>query len=269
MDDCSVGYSPKLTGQELQEMRALEQAGIAEGLHYKIDPDVDSGILCRRDGKLEGFMTVDCFNGAEVEAAAIAGSAADWDAMMTVLLATARERQAQKLLLIADPGDVLVTGKLVAMGLALAFTEYRMLLDAALFQPVLPGDISLRQATEADRAAIMELDAEAFGSPGQLLPRDLQNSHMILHGGQTIGKLRVDKADGGKTCGVYGVVVAAQHRGRGFGKQALSLLLSELLRQGAGDIYLEVDSENLAAFHLYKQLGFLVASEFRYYPCEL
>lgn len=265
-----VGYSPALTPDELAAVERLRAAGALRGVHYKIDPGTKSGILLFEDGEVAGYMTADHFGGAEVESAALVAGAAAWEAMLPALLAHARERGADRLLLIADPGDADVVARLQSRGLSPAFTEYRMALDPALFAPVaLPG-LALRPATGADREAVIALDRAAFGGA---LPAyegagaDLANTQIILLEGAAVGKLRVDTAGG--THGIYGVVVVEGLRGRGIGGAALSAALIELLAEGGGDIYLEVDSENPAACHLYQKLGFRVASSFDYYPMAL
>ena len=143
-----------------------------------------------------------------------------------------------------------------------------MVLDEKSFLPVPITEIGLRKAEADDTGFIISLDEEAFGhSTGHLTSLDIANTRIILREGNPVGKLRADTADG--ICGIYGVVVEANSRGRGIGAQALTIVLNELIHAGAANIYLEVDSENPAAFHLYEKLGFRVKSEFRYYPERL
>ena len=261
-------YCTALTGQDLQEIQFLEAKGEEKGIRYKIDPGTNSGIICRKGGRMTGFMTADCFGGPAVESAAIADSVEDWNSMLEVLSLYARKNMARELLFISSPKDPLVTDILTSRGLTAAFSEFRMVLDENAFIPVPISEIGLRKADAGDTGFIISLDEEAFGhSTGHLTTLDIANTRIILREGKPVGKLRVDTTDG--ICGIYGVVVEANSRGRGIGAQALTIMLKGLLRAGVASIYLEVDSENPAAYHLYEKLGFRVKSEFRYYPERL
>ena len=259
-----IYYHSALTERELEEIQTLREKGAARGIEYKLDPGMDSGILCRRNGAITGFMTVDCFGGEEMESAALADSLTDWEGMSAVLKDCAREKNAQTILFICDPNDRLIREKLESMGLALSFSEYRMVFDRASFEPAPAGGVSLRPAVQADAAFIHEMDTASFGGEGEAPAEHIADTRVILLEGKPAGKLRVNEADG--MHGIYGVVVDSSLRGKGIGYQALTLLLRELTESGAANIYLEVDSQNPAAFHLYKKLGFRVKSTFGYYP---
>lgn len=263
-----VQYRRKLSEQELEGIEILQEKGTARGVSYKLDPGLNSGIVCSRNGVLTGFMTVDCFGGEEIESAALVEDLTDWEEMVTVLKDCAKEKNTQSILFICDPKDILLKEKLESLGLAPAFTEYRMAFDRESFVPAEVNGISLRQATGADAGYIKGLDRGAFGDgEGDVPPRDIACTKIILRKGEPAGKLRLNEADG--MHGIYGVVVDSCLRGQGIGYQAITLLLRELMACGASNIYLEVDSQNLAAFHLYQKLGFRVRSAFGYYSYSL
>lgn len=261
-------YKEKLTERELSDINSLRDEGAKRGVAYKLDLGTDSGILYCENGRLAGFMTVDCFGGDEIEAAAIAAGAAAWEAMAAVLFARAREKAAKRILFICDPKDEPVARLLRAKGLKPTFSEYRMTWDAARFAPVRIHDISLRPAARADERYLLALDEGAFGGgESRMAPCDLANTRVILQSGRPAGKVRVEEAGG--FCGIYGLVVECGLRGRGVGGQAMSLLLKDLAARGAQTVYLEVDSQNPAALHLYQKLGFQTAAAFDYYPYPL
>lgn len=260
-------YRDVLTEDELREIRELEAAGNETGITYKIDPGLNSGIVYRSGGKLAGFMTTDCFGGKDMESAAVTGSEADWDAMKDALLTHARGAGVERILFIVDPADAVVLSRVQSLGLAPQFSEYRMVFDAAAFQPAPVQGISIRRALTEDRGVITELDVQAFGSAVPMTDDDFSNTWIVMREQTPVGKLRMDVADG--MHGIYGVVIDAQLRGQGIGAQAMTLALQNLLTSGSEHVYLEVESENPAAFHLYKKLGFKVQSEFQYYPYPL
>lgn len=260
-----ICYRSALTDRELEEIEALRETGAKRGVGYKLDPGTNSGIVCRRDGAVTGFMTADCFGGPEMESAALVQDLADWDGMAAVLRDCAKEKKMESILFICDPKDTLVREKLESMELSVSFSEYRMLFERTCFTPAQISGFSLRPAMREDAQLIRRLDQGAFGDgEGDVPPGDIARTRMILLQGEPVGKLRTSEGDG--MHGIYGVVVNDALRGQGIGYQALTLLLQELTEKGASGIYLEVDSQNPGAFHLYKKLGFRVKTKFGYYP---
>lgn len=57
-----ISYRSQLTTQELEQIHALISKA-ARKTRYKIDPGLNSGIVCRTDGMVSAFMTVDFFGG--------------------------------------------------------------------------------------------------------------------------------------------------------------------------------------------------------------
>lgn len=202
-----------------------------------------------------------------MESAAIVESEADWTAMEAALTAQAKARGAGEIVFIADANDPVVAAMLRQRGLAPAYSEHRMQFGEAAFAPASVHGVSIRPATLDDLACVAALDADAFGQAVPVAEGDLHNTMMIEREGETLGKLRTDSADGRH--GIYGVVVRSALRGQGIGAQAMTLALASLLQQGARDIYLEVETENTAAFHLYHKLGFRVQATFGYYSMPL
>jgi ribosomal protein S18 acetylase RimI-like enzyme len=52
------------------------------------------------------------------------------------------------------------------------------------------------------------------------------------------------------------VIVAPEHRGRGFGRQLVEAVLAEASRRGASRVALNVLRDNVAAMRLYRAVGF-------------
>jgi mycothiol synthase len=63
--------------------------------------------------------------------------------------------------------------------------------------------------------------------------------------------------------------VDPDHRGRGIGRLALLAALSHLKDKGIGTVELTVDSENLAAYSLYRSSGFQVRTHSLYYEKQI
>lgn len=64
---------------------------------------------------------------------------------------------------------------------------------------------------------------------------------------------------------IHGFGILPEFQGRGFGKELLLLIMRDLLQNGCENITLEVDSNNLKAFELYKRNGFEVEVAYDYY----
>ncbi|AAK81570.1 GNAT family N-acetyltransferase [Clostridium acetobutylicum] len=64
---------------------------------------------------------------------------------------------------------------------------------------------------------------------------------------------------------IFGVGILPEYRGRGFGREMMSMLLEYLIERDYDDIALEVDSNNKRAFELYKSIGFQIEREIDYY----
>jgi ribosomal protein S18 acetylase RimI-like enzyme len=70
--------------------------------------------------------------------------------------------------------------------------------------------------------------------------------------------------------GVYGFFVRPQFRGRGHGRQLLEETIVDIrAHSGHKSIMLEVDTQNLPAFNLYRSLGFEVERTYEYYGLAL
>jgi ribosomal protein S18 acetylase RimI-like enzyme len=68
---------------------------------------------------------------------------------------------------------------------------------------------------------------------------------------------------------IFGLGVAPQYQGKGFGREILSLIVAAIKSRGIENITIEVDSTNKNAFNLYKKFGFEVETSFDYYRKEL
>ena len=109
--------------------------------------------------------------------------------------------------------------------------------------------------TEAARAKSERDIASLF--PGNVCPAG-QSVYLIEVEGDTVGELWVGEADddGTRCLWIYNVEVAAGHRGRGFGREAMLFAEDEARRRGIGRITLNVFGRNQIARGLYRALGY-------------
>ena len=64
---------------------------------------------------------------------------------------------------------------------------------------------------------------------------------------------------------IHGLGVLPEHQGKGYGKEMLYSIINKLAEQRIENINIEVESQNLNAFQLYKNSGFEVESAWEHY----
>ena len=114
------------------------------------------------------------------------------------------------------------------------------------------------------RPQVADLDSLARLLEGTPLPEDLQRTLIYKENNQLLATLRLDHFE--NEWGIYGFVVTKTQRGRGLGRQVLQSALRMILENSASaTIFLEVETENQAALHLYQTEGFQVRNQYNYY----
>ncbi|MEG1994143.1 MAG: GNAT family N-acetyltransferase, partial [Oscillospiraceae bacterium] len=85
-------------------------------------------------------------------------------------------------------------------------------------------------------------------------------------GEQPIGSLSINYED--DDIFLYGVAVAKNQRGKGFGKELVKFAQNIAFREEK-KIVLDVDSDNPVAFSLYKSCGFVIDFQVDYYRTNI
>lgn len=152
-----------------------------------------------------------------------------------------------------------------ALGAALDFTEYRLHFDqrALASQHPAPDGLTLREATLTDLEDMCAISAVAFSEPPEQTRRFLiraleapNRTQYIAHqNGAPAGIGAIGDEEGEAT--VFGLAVSPELQNRGIGRGMLALLLRELNKKGNRTVYIEVDSTNERALHLYLSCGFV------------
>ena len=84
--------------------------------------------------------------------------------------------------------------------------------------------------------------------------------------GEIIGKVHLELTDEG---GIYGLGVLPEHRRKGYAREMLKFAVNTLIKDGAKEVMLQVDSENPNVLNLYKSCGFVETSVMDYYEMKL
>lgn len=268
---------------ELADVRQLAERGQASGVEPRLvwraltdasRPTI-SHFLCRRAGALVGFLTVEGLDGDDAEGTVLADPAEAPGPIVAALLAAAQQVSDQHgggpIMLALDRRAEPLTAALREHGLSLHMTECLML-RAHMPAPALPAsELRVAPATQAEALAVAAILAEDLGMQVAELhapiSMNMQRPHyrywIATLGDEPVGTINVQTLN--DLPYIYGFVVRPEFRGRGFGRQLLSFVLAELLRDGPQPIYLEVDPENPPALTLYESLGFTIVVTFDYY----
>jgi ribosomal protein S18 acetylase RimI-like enzyme len=118
------------------------------------------------------------------------------------------------------------------------------------------GSMPPAAAREKARRDTARTLSAGLDTPGQLFFR-------VLAGDEPVGSvwLAVPGPDDPAMSWVYDVVIDPEHRGRGFGRQAMLLAEEESRARGMTSIGLNVHGQNKAAISLYDSLGYAVTAQ--------
>jgi [ribosomal protein S18]-alanine N-acetyltransferase len=86
-------------------------------------------------------------------------------------------------------------------------------------------------------------------------------SYFVAHDGETIGHAALLQTDEPQTLAVSYLYIRAEQRGRGFGKELMSLLEAEGRKLGARTLRLRVRSYNPRASHVYESSGYAMSDQ--------
>lgn len=276
-----VKFVYNLNNDEIAEIKDLiEFYNKLKGISFKFDPgfltnsdEEANHVLFYDNDKLIGYMSVDCYNGDDVEAAPIVNKMEVFQAMHHCLIEHVKEKGKKKLLYIVDRTYHFLENCLRNLNIKIDFSESRMELNPQKFKHFKLDVLKISDATEKDKKDIFKLDRDTFGYSSDLEEvhlieqMDISHTKMAFHQNETIGKVKIFESN--RTAGIYGFVIYPHFRGKGFGKVFLTQVISEILKNGVHTIYLEVETKNVIAIHLYHAIGFDIQATFDYYLLHL
>jgi ribosomal protein S18 acetylase RimI-like enzyme len=264
--DAADGITMRLNWRTL-ERRPSSQ--VNDLLYHSGGPDDDSRLI--------GFLGLYQFQPDEAEATAMTDPAHRRRGIFKRLLAEAQgvlsARSAASILFFADHRSPAAAPVARAVGMAYEHTEYLMRAQPAevrLSAPM-PG-LTLSPATYADLAYMARLDQEGFGVPAagnawleRALDDPEQHLWVVMANGRPVGKIHGRVTH--ETNFIFGFVIDAAARGRGYGRDALSEAMRLMRSQRDQPFELEVMTTNEHALALYQSHGFAVVTAYDY--CRL
>lgn len=270
--------------REKAAVRALEAACNAfDGTHFEtflsnqfnVRPEMDAFFFCWQEGTLAGCLSLYADEEREAEVTAMVHPEARGQGVFRALLAHAAAAA-------APCGPVCFTFKTDAAfpqaealaarwGARLRSEEYLMTASRRTAHAALLPGLAVGPAREDELETLTDIEQEAFGGTRAEAARYIRGSYAgkeqallaaRLHG-VPVGCASADLA--GRWAYLYGVCVAAAHRGKGVGTGLLRGALEALAPLTPKRPALSVETDNAPALRLYTAAGFARAATLRYY----
>jgi len=152
------------------------------------------------------------------------------------------------------------------------FTEYLMSYQESDV-PLNPdaAQIRLLRAERGDIESLARLGMKIFSESYEDAKSQISNTlasenriqYLAVLGEKPVGLGAV--SFDGLEASIYGLGISPEHRGKGYGRELLLLIISDIKRKGDYKITLEVDSRNDIAVKMYRKNGFAIERAINYY----
>lgn len=287
-----------LSEKQVNDIARLEEiCGSYEELHMKMNwdmlksrpPQQNNDFLCYDGEQLVGFLGLYDIEGQrrEIELTGLVHPQYRRRGIFKALFESARQKctamKAERMLLVSERSKLPAAGFAASVGAVYFSSEYKMLFDDVSV-PSFPGaGIKLRAARPQDVRELGKLDKVCFGyggdggdDPDAGVETNIDaetnigayDTTLVAELEQNlIGKIGLMKENGEGY--IFGFGVVPELRGRGYGREILSLALSGLLSEGIKEVLLEVAVKNERALLLYKACGFREISVYDYHLLEV
>ncbi|MFF2889394.1 GNAT family N-acetyltransferase [Paenibacillus sp. NPDC057967] len=242
-----------------------------------------SDFLYYQSGRLVGFLGIYQFQSTEVEISGMVHPRYRRQGIFSQLVQAAREeclrRNVPKLVFMCQQGTASAKAVMDHWSIPYVYSEYWM----QLLEPPVQEDrehigvLKLREADSDDDAVIVRMNVEGFGlseeDAANLLekPNGTRTSRVYIAdiegeegARRTVGKVHARVVNG--SAFIYGFVVAASERGRGYGRTILEQAIEVIRAEDPqASIALEVAVKNERALGLYESTGFRISKATDYY----
>lgn len=253
-----------------------------DGSHFLNEGDVGT-FLALREEKIIGWIQVFSHGGGEGELIAQVAPEHRQKGIFNALLEEARKelrrRKIPVLLLTCDTAAEEAVHMAEHLGAEYHISEFLMRYEDRSNPEDRSGyqqNVRLVPAGTEDREVLAAIGNEGFpdniGDFGVILDPCFhsvqRNAYRIESDDRIVGVIAVYYSD--PEVYIHAFAIAANHRGRGIGRAALAETVRIIKnRKPENPIELEVETENARALDLYRNVGFQVITEFRYYRLEV
>jgi ribosomal protein S18 acetylase RimI-like enzyme len=231
------------------------------------------------DGQLVGFLTLSGLGDHEAEATGMVHPNLRRRGIFRELVGAARmecrRNGTEAIVFTADRRSLAAKGFLESLGAQHQFAEHRMRLDTPMVAQLPASELTVARGTAADAALIATIiatdagfDPTNFGQHVAATMRQPTYRYYIarLHEAP-VGTANIQILNGDAY--IYGFVVNAEFRGRGYGRQILAYMIAEIAAERPQPVFLEVETDNAPALALYHSFGFRITNTFDYYRIDV
>ncbi len=277
-----------LTAQEMAEVEKLtalckEREGLLMPLDYNMlrlpTLPTDDLFLYYVDTQLVGYLFLDRYHSEVKETTGMVHPDFRSQGIFTQLFSAAREecrsRGVRQLLFICETTSSAGRSWVHSIGAGREFAEHLMVLGQfrprfqydphLLVRKALPDDLDMLAFTLAG-----DFDDSKEKAREHLMrtwERPNQHFYLATYKTEPVGSLRIEEIPDRRA--IYGFFIREEYRGRGYGRQLIEIVISELLQEKRQSVALDVDTNNLTALNLYLSCGFEIERTYEYYGLTL
>ncbi|WP_160671689.1 GNAT family N-acetyltransferase [Clostridium sp. C8-1-8] len=151
------------------------------------------------------------------------------------------------------------------------FTEYLLKYNKKSDKEDAHSDITLEKAKFEHLDAIIEASMDAFGEGYEDAKNYATNTidskdrdmYLVNYKDKIIGMCSLNYSE--EDVFLFGFGIKKEYQGKKLGKAALRKIINLVVNEKNRNLRLEVDSNNIIAFNLYKNCGFEIKTAFEYY----
>ena len=274
----------KLTNLKISEIQELyEICNEHDGTKYCFDENSDF----QRDNEINTFIlyknniiaaTLNIFaptkKEAEVTALTLPGERGNgyFKELIKCLIKELNKRKIRSILYVCD--DNSIAGKEVInnhIGAKYEFSEYLMKNDKRNKIQIKNNNIKIEAANKTDLERYIEINSRAFKNEkeetAEIIKEFFTGTKRTLYGirynNEIVGMIGISEEENRNY--IYGFCIDPNYQKKGIGKYVLSEIVKICMRNNNKDIVLEVQTKNESALNVYKNAGFKIETEFKYY----
>lgn len=230
--------------------------------------------MFREEGILVGYLGICDFGGSEIELNGMVHPDYRRKGVFSKLFSLAsaewQNRNSSTMLLLTDKNSQVGTNFIKSTGASYNHSEYDMVLNMDKDIKRRLNTVRLRKSTaddaeEAARQNLIYFNME-FTEEDNVETTDGSYSNITYiaeENSTSVGKVRTELNNG--RGGIFGLGVLPEFRGKGYGREILTMAIEELKKNKAGEIFLQVLTDNSNALNLYKSCGFEERYTMEYY----
>lgn len=274
----SIILKEKLNIKDYDEIKKLEEICIdRDNISFKLELEYKLSNLKQRDeivnindfmfhdeSNLLGYIGISDFGGDSLEVNGMVHPDYRNKGIFTRLFILVKDewskRKQKDMLLLSDNKSLLGLKYIKNVLAEYDHSEYDMVLNNQAICDLKRNTINFKKAIISDSAVIANMDSIFFDmdvkKEDEYVQENIKNETTFIAevNNMNIGKVRIELIDG--VGGIYGLGVIPEYRGKGYGRELLTLSVDKLKQMGAHKIMLQVELNNKNALNLYKSCGF-------------